>query len=403
MKDVFISSIIILLLLAGEGRCFDYFFVYPSLIQQTSSKYRNTLVLQASSSSSKTNIIDTLNHNSIQVYDNVFSNFACEELSYLSEDHSRRGNDGSSIFTRPPNNEKPLTPLEHAIDSFLSTIGDLTMKVEYWSRDEYINIDTHSDIDEEQLLNENIIRCPKMGHVLYLEVEDELKGPTCVFPTKQYGWDSLQNQMIKDVELVTVPAVKGRVLRFPGNAMHAVPCPTTRWLLKSKDQQQLSHEENIKVDVCNDIEDFDDDFGERSVLLFNTWPDDEPGPRGVNGDYMNGSLPEGISLNEEDANSFFHSEQARVLAEWEEEYGTNAEKIRCNEKGDWNEVDIVNVQSIDTEEYKGLEIKLMGKESRRLHPNQFATLNGPHTFLENALRHDKQPFSFQLQEEEKAL
>ena len=31
--------------------------------------------------------------------------------------------------------------------------------VEYWSRDEFLNMDTHSDIDERELLNEGTLRC----------------------------------------------------------------------------------------------------------------------------------------------------------------------------------------------------------------------------------------------------
>lgn len=339
----------------------------------------------------------------IQIFDNVFSSFACEEISYLAEDHSSRGNDGSSIFTRPPHNDKPLTPIEHAIDSFLVAIGDTTKKVEYWSRDEYINIDTHADIDEEQLLNENTIRCPKVAHVLYLQVEDELRGPTCVFPTKQNGWNTQDGGDIgDDVELIVVPAVNGRVLRFPGNAMHSVPCPANRWLLNSE-EEQLINEKDSDTDGLDslyeeeDDSDYDDDFRQRSVLLFNTWPDEEPGPRGVNGDYMNGSLPEGIELSDEDSLSFLHTEEARMLAEWEEEYGSNAEEIRCNRPDCWREVQITNIsKDMNDEMMMGIKVGLMGNKNRRLYENKFALLFGPKNALELALNHERLPSSIQL-------
>ncbi|KAL7459967.1 hypothetical protein ACHAWC_011801 [Mediolabrus comicus] len=42
--------------------------------------------------------------------------------------------------------------------------------VEYWSRSNYINLDAHSDIDENTLKEEGVLRCPRHGHVLYLQI-----------------------------------------------------------------------------------------------------------------------------------------------------------------------------------------------------------------------------------------
>lgn len=42
--------------------------------------------------------------------------------------------------------------------------------VEYWSRGQYINLDAHADIDENTLKEEGVLRCPKHGHVLYLQI-----------------------------------------------------------------------------------------------------------------------------------------------------------------------------------------------------------------------------------------
>ncbi len=348
----------------------------------------------------------------IQVFDNVFSSYACEELTSLTQDHSERGNDGSSVFTRPPHNEKPLTPIEHAIDSFLISINDTTQKVEYWSRDEYINIDAHADIDEEQLEDEDILRCPQMGHVLYLEVEEGLRGPTCVFPSKPFGWDNKNELDVgvgdgdeKEVDLVVVPAVKGRVLRFPGNVMHSVPCPAHRYVLPKDEETQLRQEEEENCGEEKDEEDdyyledefdeFDDNESiERSVLLFNTWPDDQPSPKGVNGDYITGSLPEGIELSEEDAQSYFKSEEALRLTEWEEDYGIDAEKIQCKSQSEWNCIEITtpnNKCDDDKEQLDLIRIGLMGNQNRRLWRNKFVNLFGSKEDVQLALTQSSTP------------
>jgi hypothetical protein len=61
------------------------------------------------------------------------------------------------------------------------------------------------------------------------------------------------------VELVTIPAVPGRLLRFEGDSLHAVPRPANLWLLKFV-QGAANYEP-------------EEEWG-RSVILFNTW--DEP-------------------------------------------------------------------------------------------------------------------------------
>ena len=378
-----------------------------------------------------TNFFEKDNDNPIQIFDNAFSSFACEELSYLADDHSSRGNDGSSVFTRPLNNNENsessviLTPIEHAIDSFLTSIGDTTSKVEYWSRDEYINIQAHADIDEEQLEDTNSIRCPQMGHVLYLQVKDELRGPTCVFPTKQKGWSPEQKQKQHEdggdsngekeheiVDLVVVPAIEGRVLRFPGNAMHSVPCPANKWLtfnnnddIEKEEKQEQKHDQFELEPYTEEFDEFDDEYDEfdddeieRSVLLFNTWPDNEPGPKGVNADYMTGSLPEGIELSEEDALSFFQTEEAKRLSEWEEEYGVNAEKIHCNDRNEWQEIQIETIRNddINKEIHGQIRIGLMGNANRRLNEDKFVTLYGPTHILEKALTDESQPTLIKL-------
>ena len=81
--------------------------------------------------------------------------------------------------------------------------------VEYWSRSNYINLDAHSDIDENTLKEEGVLRCPRHGHVLYLQIancdvstatEDNKHdrnrmGPTVVF-NRKVAWGSVTPRTI---------------------------------------------------------------------------------------------------------------------------------------------------------------------------------------------------------------
>ncbi len=123
---------------------------------------------------------------SISVYDNVITPSTCQTLHKLTLQHTQRSHDGSSIFYRSEQQhntqqQQRLTPIEHAIDSILRQLNDTSPMVEYWSRSSYINLDAHSDIDENALKEEGVLRCPRHGHVLYLQIancdeEDEVDG-----------------------------------------------------------------------------------------------------------------------------------------------------------------------------------------------------------------------------------
>jgi len=63
------------------------------------------------------------------------------------------------------------------------------------------------------------------------------------------------------VELVTVPAVGGRLLRFEGSSLHAVPRPADLWFLSF---------------VMGAPEYTPEEIWGRSVILFNTWMVDPP-------------------------------------------------------------------------------------------------------------------------------
>ncbi len=376
----------------GRGGCFANNKLFAQIFVNDDSIHRQSVDTDADESMK------------VHIYENAFSSTACELLHELAVDHNQRTNDGSSIFTRPPFNTRPLTPIEHAIDSALTEMDDDSQTVEYWSRDEYMNIDVHADIDETMLEDGGPVRCPQMGHVLYLQVKEGIKGPTCVFPKEQIGWgvnDDIENSdSYNDKELVVVPCVEGRILRFPGNAMHSVPSPPHRWLLSQKEQRLLKEQEN----TCEDFEEsddwMDDEDGdwyddedddsevERSVLLFNTWPDDEMPPIGVNGDYATGALPEGIELSEEDAKAYLKSEEARILIEWEEDYGKNGGILRCNPISQWNEIDIGVVDEESVTKDTEINVSLMGNQNRRLYPDKYVQLWGGDDVVKNALEEE---------------
>ena len=341
----------------------------------------------------------------VEIIENVFNPAACEMLHYLAIEHNERTNDGSSIFLRPPHNVKPLTPIEHAIDSALTEMGDNTMRVEFWSREEYMNIDTHADIDERMLEEEGRVRCPEMSHILYLQVKKGLRGPTCVFPNEKNGWGLNEGD---EKDLVIVPAVEGRILRFPGSAMHGVPKPPHRWLLSRDEEKSLRDEEKCcdeeDDDEWNDDDEFEDEFEdeeiERSVLLFNTWPDDEPPPIGVTGDIATGAMPEGIELSKEDIDAYLKSQDEQIFAEWKEDYGVDFEHVRSNPASKWRSVEIVHKQC---EQTKPLHVSLMGMEKRRLYPKKAAQLLGPIEEIRSAVKEENQATSVYLVDNSDAL
>lgn len=197
---------------------------------------------------------------------------------------------GHRIFTRPPSSDpktKTYTPIEQALDAILSELGDASTVVEYWTRQEWRSIEAHADVDEFLAKRQDAdgvveststsspdFRYPNSGHVLYLKVGSQVRGPTCLFPGRRSGGDLLlaptstattKSSSPKDdtttttptgIELVTVPAVNGRLLRFEGDTLHAVPRPADLWLLKYvQGAPQYEPEE---------------EWG-RSVILFNTW------------------------------------------------------------------------------------------------------------------------------------
>ncbi|KAL7538762.1 hypothetical protein ACHAXR_008780 [Thalassiosira sp. AJA248-18] len=152
----------------------------------------------------------------VSVYNNVLTDKACKYLHKLTLESTQRSRDGSFLFYRGSSNHNNpnhrLTPLETTIDQILTSLNDTSPIVEYWSRKQYINMDAHSDIDENTLKDEGVLRCPTKGHVLYMQIpnnnnatnyddgtekhseeeqQQRMMGPTIVFPDRKIAWGSV--------------------------------------------------------------------------------------------------------------------------------------------------------------------------------------------------------------------
>jgi len=151
---------------------------------------------------------------------------------------------------------KARTTLEVALEQILRELNDTSPFVEYWCRQEWRHIEAHADVDEYRAkTNPGDFRYPTHGHVLYLRIGPQVRGPTCLFPDCTNGGDLVRDNL----SVLTVPAVGGRLLRFPGEWLHAVPRPTDLWMLP----------------FVQGSPDFSEDYV-RSVVLFNTWNETPP-------------------------------------------------------------------------------------------------------------------------------
>jgi len=250
--------------------------------------------------------------------------------------------------------------------------------VEYWTRQEWRHIEAHADVDEnlsrhmdKQDDDTNILkdidlqskyatyqqsyghRYPLFGHVLYLQVGTDVRGPTVVFPNRSSGGDLLKD--MKDpsiseeeecssegengVSMSIIPAVEGRLLRFDGRDLHTVPRPTDIWMLPFvKGGAEYEPEEQ---------------FG-RSVILFNVWPGDEDPPLDVP-----------LDIDHDD-----------------QQTAATTETKLCNSFSNWKEVtnDIPTTNDSDNaaaESNQSVKIWLLGNERRRDHPLRTVPLLSP--------------------------
>lgn len=195
----------------------------------------------------------------IYVWDNVMSAASCATVHEVA---SATGLSHKLMIRNGEKQQQPLSPLEQALENILQNFNDTSRYVEYWCRQEWRHIESHADVDEYRAKQvPGDFRYPTNGHVLYLQVGTLVRGPTCLFPNCSSGGDlqHLQGQGEERLSVLTVPAVEGRLLRFPGHWLHTVPRPTDLWLLS----------------FVKGSPDFSKEY-QRSVVLFNTWNDEEP-------------------------------------------------------------------------------------------------------------------------------
>lgn len=161
----------------------------------------------------------------------------------------------------PNKSEATLGVLEIFLEQLLTSLNDDAPFVELWHREDWMVLDAHRDVDEilARRADESYeLRCPVHAHVLYIDIGLEVRGPTCLW------LESAESARHIDT-LITVPARSGRLLRFPGDAIHSVPRPTLCYLDPENGGSNVEIHSRKKGEVSN--------FPElrRSVLLFNTW------------------------------------------------------------------------------------------------------------------------------------
>ncbi|KAL7571494.1 hypothetical protein ACA910_020914 [Epithemia clementina (nom. ined.)] len=239
------------------------------------------------------------NNPKIQVWDSVLSEESMEELrqAFLKRVEERGPEKRAVTVTFP----WPTAPSElarrHRVEQMLSDIMDQLhpehasgteprFLVEYWERQSWMLIAAHADQDEGyfnkelELGNVVPVRHPQFGHVLYLQQgrESFSQAPTLVFANASKGGEMVLQKSkekvkndammtaINDVELLVVPNIPGRLLRFQGHLLHSVPRPADLYL----------HNINGKEPATVVATSRNAELYGRSVVLFNIWPVNEP-------------------------------------------------------------------------------------------------------------------------------
>ena len=293
---------------------------------------------------------------SIQVFDNVLD----KDTATALHEAAKVVGLGHRVFARPLKPGGVYNAIERALDSILLEMDgggndEDTTYVEYWARQEWRSIEAHADVDEFRAKEEDAsseapdfaalgpdgYRYPKFGHVLYLQVGSEVRGPTCVWPDRRSAGELLKkldqtcesSQEADQIELLIVPAQKGRLLRFPGSAFHAVPRPHNLWFLPFV----------MGSAVHEPVEEYG-----RSVVLFNIWNE----------------APKGVSLNSGNG----HRGDDAIRG--------GDDKVQCNAKSDWKPNEIIDVGQ-ENDETKAAKIWLLGNERRRDHPMRTIKMFAP--------------------------
>ena len=107
--------------------------------------------------------------------------------------------------------------------------------------------------------------------MLYLDIGSDVLGPTCLFFEKTSSSLAPPSSSSPPLleEMAIVPAVTGRLLRFDGDIMHAVPRPALAYLDPEEGGTNLEIWSRTKR--IEGVLDDESTIYRRSVLLFNTW------------------------------------------------------------------------------------------------------------------------------------
>ena len=288
----------------------------------------------------------------VKVYDNVLSDEAASWLNTKAVDWPNT----DVVFEFPLKEPDKHTPIEQVLNQIMHELypdnggnengNDSSPRyyVEFWKRTPWVHISAHADMDEghgkqtEHSSPEVPYKHPETGHVLYLEMGSAVEGPTVVWNVTKGGDFYKQRQS----EMVTVPAVQGRLLRFQGHALHAVPRPADLYW-----SHQLDSREGPEF--------------QRSVILFNTWP------------YAEDNL-----LIDYEIQNATETENKPIL-----------KSQSCNPKSNWIDVEVVKYQPPQTQSWwssilglssssnKLFQVPLMGNPRRKGTQDYVAKLIGP--------------------------
>jgi len=271
-------------------------------------------------------------HQKIQVWDNVVDAPTCQRLQEIQSGLSHK------LFKRSKKEGK--SELESVLDSVLKELNDTSPYVEYWCRQEWRHIEAHADVDEfrAKTFSKESFRYPRNGHVLYLEVGPKVHGPTCLFPDCSSGGCLLSSAN----GVVTVPAVQGRLLRFDGTLLHAVPRPPDLWLLP----------------FVQGTMDYESPEYTRSVVLFNTWDDEPP-----------------LQIEEEE----------------EESCSLHPNFVSVKPRNKWTEKQLLYDSTTTDLLNKKAKIWLLGDEARRNHTLRTIPIFSNENEIRNALYERNQP------------
>jgi len=280
----------------------------------------------------------------VNVWDSIFS---LDALTRLQEAGSIRSHSFTSIFDRE---SRPRSALEEAIASILDAVASESTRtgryVEYWFRDaaKVRMLEAHRDIDETTCssikypialgsdikIGKHI--CPTCGHVLYLSVKGNVIAPTLIWD-EEYDSQSIGGPPREMKGLWSVAAVTNRLLRFRGDALHAVNYPHLSPLLITKGAE-LSYDDKCETPVKENEQ--------RAVLLFNTWDKKPPLFPPVNEQLSNAEL------------EYYKSESTK-----------GKEQFHCRSVSNWNAASIVDRTTDKMGDLVPFRFPLLGGISRR--------------------------------------